>query len=297
MSIYLKLLFAMLVWGGTFTSARLLGAELEPTISAFLRFLLASFFMLLLLYFKKGHLPKITRGQWLPILGMGLTGIAFYNLLFFYGLVHTEAGRGSLITATNPLLTALGAAFIFKEKFTLIRIVGFLLCIGGAILIITKGELSTLLSDGIGKGELAFIGCAFSWAAYTLIGRFMSGESNNRLSSLAVIAYASCIGTVILFFAALNADIVGSIHSLTINASLNLLYLSLLATVIGFVWFQDGVKELGAAKAAVFIYFMPVSAVFWAWLILDEKFTLILAIGAALVISGIYLVNKKEALE
>jgi len=55
------------------------------------------------------------------------------------------------------------------------------------------------------------------------------------------------------------------------------------------------VKILGAAKAAVFIYFMPVSAVFWAWLILDEKFTLVLALGAVLVISGIYLVNKKES--
>ena len=291
MTIYLKLLFAMLVWGGTFTSARLLGNELDPAISAFLRFFLASSFMLVLLYIKEGRLPAITRRQFLPLLGMGLTGIALYNLLFFYGLVYTEAGRGSLITATNPLLTALGAAFIFKEKFTLIRLFGFLLCVAGAILIITKGDLSALVQDGIGKGELAFIGCAFSWAAYTLIGRFMS----DKLSSLAVIAYASCIGTVVLFLTALNADLFAAISTLTMNAGLNLLYLSLLATVIGFVWFQDGVKVLGAAKAAVFIYFMPVSAVFWAWLILDEKFTLVLAVGAVLVISGIFLVNKKDA--
>ena len=281
----------MLVWGGTFTSARLLGSELDPAISAFLRFLLASTFLLALLYFKEGHFPRVNKKQFLFLLGMGLTGIAMYNLLFFYGLVHAEAGRGSLITATNPLLTALGAAFIFKERFTLIRIVGFLLCISGAILIITKGDISSLTKEGIGTGELAFIGCAISWAAYTLIGRFMS----DKLSSLAVITYASCIGTVILFVATLNTDLVTALKSLSMNAGLNLLYLSLLATVIGFVWFQEGIKILGAAKAAVFIYFMPVSAVFWAWLILGEKFTLLLAIGAALVISGIYLVNKKEA--
>ena len=284
----------MLVWGGTFTSARLLGNELDPTISAFFRFLLATFFLLIFLYLKEGRLPSITKKQFLPLLGMGLTGIAMYNLFFFYGLVNTEAGRGSLITSTNPLLIALGAAFIFKERFTLIRIFGFLLCIIGAILIITKGDLSSLLKDGIGTGELAFIGSAFSWAAYTLIGRFMSDE----LSSLAIIAYASSIGTVILFFAAAGAEnpnLVEAARTLSMNAGLHLLYLSLLATVICFVWFQDGVKALGAAKASVFIYFMPVSAVFWAWLILDEKFTLILAVGAVLVISGIYLVNKKEA--
>ena len=280
----------MLVWGGTFTSARLLGNELEPAVSAFLRFLLASSFLLALLYFKEGRFPQVNKKQFLYLLGMGLTGIAMYNLLFFYGLVHAEAGRGSLITATNPLLTALGAAFIFKERFTLLRIFGFLLCIGGAVLIITKGDIAGLLTDGVGTGELAFIGCALSWAVYTLIGRFMS----DKLSSLAVITYASCMGTVVLFFPALNSDLFAAMKGLSLYSGLNLLFLSLLATVIGFVWFQEGVKILGAAKAAVFIYFMPVSAVFWAWLILDERFTLVLAIGAVLVISGIYLVNKKE---
>jgi len=220
---------------------------------------------------------------------MGLTGVVLYNLLFFYGLIHAEASRGSMITATNPLLTALGAALIFKERFTLIRIIGFVLCIIGAILIISRGDFASLLTDGIGLGELAFIGCAFSWAAYTLIGRLMSSQ----LSSLAIIAYSSTVGTFILFFIALNADLFEAVKTLTMSASLNLLYLSLLATVVGFVWFQDGVKALGAAKAAVFIYFMPVSAVFWAYLILDEKVTLILVIGASLVISGIYLVNRK----
>jgi len=289
MKIYFKLLFAMLVWGGTFTSARLLGSEVEPSISAFLRFLIASATMLAMLYYKEGSFPRVHKKQLIPLIGMGLTGIAMYNLLFFYGLVHAEASRGSMITATNPLLTALGAAFIFKERFTLVRATGFVLCVIGVVLIISRGDFSSLLNDGIGLGELAFIGCAFSWAAYTLIGRLMS----TQLSSLAVIAYASSIGTVILFFVALNENLFDAITTLTLNASLNLLYLAILATVIGFVWFQEGVKTLGAAKAAVFIYFMPVSAVFWAYLILDEKLTLVLIIGAILVISGIYLVNKK----
>lgn len=284
----------MLVWGGTFTSARMLGNELEPAISALIRFFLASTVLLFLLYLKEGGFPRVSKKQFLGLLGMGISGIAMYNLLFFYGLVHAEAGRGSLITATNPLLTALGAAFLFKERFTPVRIIGFILCVMGAILIITRGDINQLVSDGIGIGELAFIGCAFSWATYTLIGRFVS----NGLSSLLVITYASCIGTIILFIFALltkGTELFNIISHLSVNAGLHLLYLAILATVIGFVWFQEGVKILGAAKAAVFIYFMPVSALFWAYLILDEKLTLMLAIGAALVISGIYLVNKKEA--
>ena len=187
-------------------------------------------------------------------------------------------------------MIAIGAAILFKEKFKLINILGFILCIVGVSLIISRGDYATLLKEGVGLGELAFIGSAFSWAAYTLIGRFIS----QQLSSLAIITYASIIGTIILFCVALlQGNLIKTVGSLSINASLNLLYLSLIATVIGFVWFQDGVKILGAAKAGVFIYLMPVSAVFWAYLILDEKLTMVLFIGASLVITGIYLVNRK----
>ncbi|MGB5463644.1 MAG: DMT family transporter, partial [Aureibaculum sp.] len=165
-------------------------------------------------------------------------------------------------------------------------------CIFGAILIISRGDLSLLLSEGIGLGEMSFIGCSFSWAAYTLIGRFVSKD----LSSLVVIAYASVFGTVILFFVAIltkGSGLFDAIAGLSMSAVSHLIYLAVFATVFGFVWFQEGIKVLGAAKAAVFIYFMPVSAVFLAYLILHEKLTIVLILGATLVISGIYLVNKK----
>ena len=283
----------MLVWGGTFTSAKMLGDQLDPVISAFLRFLLASIVLLGFLYFQEKRLPKVTLKQLIGLIGMGLTGIALYNLFFFYGLQEAEASRGSLITATNPLLTALGAAFIFKERFTWIRVLGFILCVFGAVLIISRGDFALMFQQGIGLGDMVFLACALSWAAYTLVGRLVSGN----LSSLLVITYASCIGTIILFFVALmlrEKELFSIASDLTLSASLHLSFLAILATVIGFVWFQDGVKVLGAGKAAVFIYFMPVSAVFWAYLILDEKLTLVLLLGAVLVISGIYLVNKKK---
>jgi drug/metabolite transporter (DMT)-like permease len=286
---YLKLLFAMLVWGGTFTSARLLGSELDPVNAAFLRFLLASTMLLALLFYKEGRFPAISLKQFFYVLGMGLTGIALYNLFFFYGLSRTEASRGSLITSINPLLTAVGAAIIFKERFTFIRIIGFILCVAGAVLIISKGDISSLLTTGVDRGDLAFLGCATSWAAYTLLGRFVGSE----LPSLTTITYASTLGMLVLFIATFNHGLLNAISTLNLNSGVNLLFLSLLATVVGFVWFQDGVKHLGAAKAAVFIYFMPVSAVFWAWLILDETITAILVLGAIMVISGVYLVNRK----
>ena len=292
--IYLKLLLAMLIWGGTFTSAKMLGTEMDPIIAALFRFVLASSALLIMVLFKEGKLPGISKKQFFALLGMGATGIAMYNLLFFYGLLHAEASRGSLITATNPVLIAVAAIFLFKEKLTLIRLIGLVLCVFGAFLIISRGDFGVLFDKGIGLGEMAFIGCAISWATYTLIGRFIS----NELSSLVVIAYASSMGAILLLIVALIFKpllIVSALTHLNLTVSLHLLYLAILATVIGFVWFQEGVKVLGAAKAAVFIYLMPVSAVFIAFVVLDEKLSLVLLIGAALIISGIYLVNRKPA--
>ena len=245
--------------------------------------------LLALLYFKESRFPRISLKQFFYVLGMGLTGIALYNLFFFYGLARTEASRGSLITSINPLLTAVGAAIIFKERFTFMRIIGFILCVSGAILIISKGDISSVLNKGVDRGDLAFLGCAASWAVYTLLGRFVGSE----LSSLTTITYASTLGMLVLFITTFDHGLLNAISTLNLKTGLNLLFLSFLATVVGFVWFQDGVKHLGAAKAAVFIYFMPVSAVFWAWLILDETLTLILVMGAVMVISGVYLVNRK----
>lgn len=239
--IYLKLLLAMVIWGGTFTSAKMLGTEMDPVISALLRFILASTALLLIVLFKHGKLPRISRKQFLALLGMGATGIAMYNLFFFYGLLHAEASRGSLITASNPVLTAVASIVLFKEKLTPIRLIGLVLCVFGAFLIISRGDFSVLFAKGIGLGEMAFIGCAISWATYTLIGRFIS----NELSSLVVISYASCFGAVLLLIVALifkPLSIVSAFTHLNLTVSFHLLYLSLLATVVGFVWFQEGSK-------------------------------------------------------
>jgi len=65
-------------------------------------------------------------------------------------------------------------------------------------------------------------------------------------------------------------------------------------TVIGFVWFYEGVKLIGPTRAGLFINIVPISAVVLAFLILQEPITWSLAAGAILVLSGVYLTNKKS---
>ena len=59
--------------------------------------------------------------------------------------------------------------------------------------------------------------------------------------------------------------------------------------MLGFVWYYEGIKRIGAVRAGLFINFVPISAVLLAFLILDEPLTVSLLIGAVLVSSGVYL--------
>jgi len=75
------------------------------------------------------------------------------------------------------------------------------------------------------------------------------------------------------------------------TAWLSLFYLGFFGTVIGFVWYYEGIKALGPTKASLFINFVPISAVLLAFLILDEPITPSLLVGTILVSSGVYLTN------
>ena len=148
--VYLKLLAVMFFWGGTFVAGRVIGDNLAPTHTSFLRFLLSSVLLLGLVWYHEKHFPIPKLREWLFLALMGVTGIALYNIFFFYGLTLIEANRGSLITAINPLYTAVIAAFLFGEKLTPVRIAGLLLCLAGVSLIITKGDYQATFNQGVG---------------------------------------------------------------------------------------------------------------------------------------------------
>jgi hypothetical protein len=74
-----------------------------------------------------------------------------------------------------------------------------------------------------------------------------------------------------------------------------LFYLGVFGTVVGFVWYYEGIKSIGPSRASQFINLVPVSAIVLAFFLLDEPITASLAIGAALVVVGVYITNSLRA--
>ncbi len=274
-------------WGGTFIAGKLLAQSVDPSSAAFLRFSIASFFLIYMTIKIEGRLPKVSLKKLPIILALGFTGIFSYNLFFFSGLNYIQANQASLIIACNPIFISIFAILIFKEEFNLLKITGLILSVSGALIVISKGNLFDIFRLGIGKGEMLIFGCVLSWVAYSILGK----KAMDDFSPIASVAYSSIAGTIMLLFPALFNGMINQIRSYSLVDWSSLFYLGFFGTALGFLWYYEGIKKIGPLKAGMFINFVPISAIILAYFLLKEPLTASLSIGALCVILGVYLTN------
>jgi len=286
--IYLKLIVMGVFWGGTFIAGRAIAGSVPPYSAAFLRFATAAIALIFVVYYKHGKLPRLNRSQLLQASLLGLTGVFLYNIFFFKGLELINAGRASLIIANNPVFIALAAALIFREPLGSTRLTGIAMSVVGALVVITGGELSQLWQGGIGLGELFIFGCVATWVSASLIGKSMVGS----LSPLLAVTYSSIIGAVALLPLALSEDLATIYKGFSIVDWGSVLFLGLFGTVLGLLWYYQGIEQIGAVRAGQFINLVPISAVTMGWLLLGETITASLLIGTVLVVTGVYITNS-----
>ncbi len=290
--IYLKLLLTAVFWGGTFIAGRLLASGADPQAAAFIRFGIASLFLLAFAIRMEGRLPLLRKKQVIPVVLLGLTGVFVYNILFFTGLKYIQAGRAALIIATNPVLISLLSAIFFKESLNWIKGTGICISVIGAMVVISRGNLTDVAEYHFGSGELMIIGCVLSWVAYSLIGKIVM----RGISPLVSVTYSALVGTILLAIPALNSGLVDDIWTYGAIEWISLFYLGFFGTVLGFLWYYQGIERIGPMRASVFINFVPISAILLSIAILDETITLSLLIGAALVIFGVYCTNASSSI-
>lgn len=286
--IYIKLMLMALCWGGTFIAVRMLVPVVDPVTGSFLRFLVASAILATVVYWQEKHFPKVQLKHLPRIILLGSLGVFGYNLLFFGGLALVEAGRGSIIIALNPVVTFLLASLVVRRLPHRLAVVGVLTSMSGAITVITEGQWGALFAGAVGRGELMLVGCVLCWASYAVLGKAIM----KFYSPLVLTAYAVFAGTLLLFVAVLFQGTL--IQGLTIPLIYwaPTFYLAFFGTVLGFIWFYQGVNQLGPAKASAFVNFVPMWAVVLGTLLLDEPVTSALLIGGPLVILGVILTNR-----
>ena len=285
-AVYAKLVGVAAIWGGTFIAGRIAAPEMGTAPAALWRYIVASAALVVAAFVLEGGVPRLSARQWIGVALLGATGVAAYNLFFMAGLQQVPAGRASLITALNPAATLAGAALFFRERLAPHKLAGIAVAIVGAAIVIGRGNPLGLLSGGMGLGEAYIFGAVMAWAAFTLIAkRLMTG-----LSPLAVTTCASLLGTMMLA-AAVLVDGAPFVPAASMRAWLAIAFLGVLGTAVAFVWYNDGVRRLGPARASIFINLVPVAALLLAWLLLGERVDASTIAGGALVLTGVYVLN------
>ena len=292
--LYARLTLMAVFWGGTFIAGRWLALHMPHFVAATGRYVVATVALFAFLLMREGGLPKPCGREWAGLIVLGATGIFAYNAFFFGALAELPAARTALIIATNPAVTTIAAWLLLRLRMTWWQWLGVATAFAGVAIVISHGELAALISTAIGKGELLMFCGVLSWVVYTLVGRSLMNRSH-ALSPLAMTTYASAFG--LLMLAAVAAFELPAVpwNRLGLTEVLAIGYLGLFATAIGFVWFYEGVKALGAARAAVFTNLVPVFGVVLAVLLLGEPLLPSMIVGGLVTLIGVSLTNVRRA--
>jgi len=290
--VYARLVMVALFWGGTFIAGKALAQAMPPAVAAVLRFGVAVLLLLPLAWRSAGGLARLSWRQALATAGLGLTGIFLYNLCFFSALSRMPAGRTALFVALNPVVTAIAASLVFRERLRPLQWWGIALALTGAVVVITRGSPLAALHDigqSIGAGELLMFGAVLSWAAYTVIGRIAFAG----LSPLVATTWAALWGLSFLLLGSAGDLAELAWRQLPWPVWAAVVYLGAFGTVLGFVWYGDGVKAIGPSRTVVFNNLVPVFGVTLAALLLGEGITASMGMGGALSVLGVMLTNRK----
>ncbi len=281
-----------LLWGASWPAGRTLALAMPPLSGAAWRFTLAAVLLALWAVWRQREWPQLTRKQWLGLALAGAIGVAGYAVFFMAALQRVEASRAAVVVTTNPVLTTLLAAWLFKEKFNTRIALGMVCALLGAATVLTHGAPWMVFSGGIGIGEWLLIGCIATWVGYTLIARALLGG----IDSLAATAISSVFGTVLLWTVALTMDgaavVTNSITSLSAAGWWSMVFLAVGSTVLAYAWYFSGVAELGAGTASSYISLVPVFGVASSVLVLGESLDASLLVGGALAVAGVVLTNR-----
>ncbi|WP_340013426.1 DMT family transporter [Paenibacillus sp. FSL K6-1318] len=282
---HLLALFTILIWGTTFVSTKVLLIDFTPVEILFFRFLIG-YLVLLLIYPRSLRIASF-REEWLFI-GAGLCGVTLYFLIENVALVYTTASNVGVIVSIAPFFTAVLAHFFLDgEKLTRRFIIGFGIALSGILLIALNGSFVLQLNP---VGDLlAFIAPAV-WAIYSVLMRKIGELPYHTIGATRkVFFYGLVLILPALFLSDFHLDL-GRFKNMT-NLS-NFLYLGLGASALCFVTWNRTVSLLGAIKASVYIYLVPVITVVSSAIILREQITWVILLGAFLTLFGSYISER-----
>jgi len=287
---HFSLLAVVVVWAGSFSVIKkLLDDCVAAGDIAILRYVIAAPGFAYILWRARG-LPGLTRGDAARVAAAGLLVVVGYHMFLNLGERHTTSGIAALVVALAPGMTMLLAFVVGIDGISARRIAGLAVAFAGVAIVVAFGSGNDLTLENA-KGPLVVLGAPLAFALYNVILKPLLA----RHDLLALTAATSLVGMAGLV-PFVRGSTVDAVTDATATDAGLLLYLGVLATLVGYILWNVGLRGIGPTRAVSYTYAISPLAVAIGAVVLDEPLTAWLALGAILVVGGIALAERAPAL-
>jgi drug/metabolite transporter (DMT)-like permease len=281
------LLVTVLAYGGAFVAAKPLVALLNPVLVSGVRYVgvaLVLFAMMAL----RGERVGVPRAELGRLAAVGVLGFGLFQGLWGIALAFSSAANAAILMATAPMFGALFAT-LRGERVPRLAWLGLVVAFAGILLLINRGVTTLTIDLSHALGDLLWLGCAAIWALFTTVSRPLVA----RHGALKATAWAALFGSAFLMLAALPWALADDWSALRPAHLVNAIYLIAIAGALAQFAYYRGIGGLGVARAIAFMYLVPVFGVLAAVLVLGESFNAWQTAGAAAVIAGVALTQRR----
>lgn len=283
----LQLCLVVFLWSGAFVGIKVLLEHASIWTIAFLRFALTTVCLFAALGVSgKGRRP-IARGHLRWFLLMGLTGVAAYHLSLNLGERYISSNVASLIVASMPVMTAVLAILFLGEEVSATKWAGIALAIAGVVVLVLWGTPDAELTVRNAAGATVTALAPLSWAVYTIVSKRLV----RTYGPLTLATYALGIGTLMLAPFAIGPTL-HDLPDLTATDWAWIAFLGIGCSALAYVLWFRALEVLDASSVAAWVYLVPLLGQVWAAVVLGEHVTAFLAVGGAMVLAGVIVIER-----
>jgi len=279
-------IIAAFLWGtiGIYSKhLGLLGFSAFQLVSV--RALFSSLFIFFFLLVRDRHLLKIEVRDFPYFIGTGIISFVFFNWCYFIAIDKTSLSTAAVLLYTAPSFVMFFSAFLFKEKITPRKIIALLVTFSGC-------AMATMSFEGTGGssavGIVAGLGSGLGYALYSIFGRY----ALRKYESYTVTLYTFVFASVFLLF---TGNIISTLSLLgRVGGWGYSILLSLLATVLPFIFYTKGLMQLETGQASVIATLEPVVATTVGILLFQESVSIVKIVGILLVVAAVAALGEKS---
>lgn len=232
---------------------------------------------------------KFSLKEWLLIALCGLSGVTVNQYLFFVGLNLSTPVETSLLHTISPIVVVLFAAWLIREKTSLIQIAGIAVGFSGAVLLTLTGKEISWSSSHL-SGNLFILANISAYSVYLVLAKPLMKNHD----PMKVTAYVFFFGW--LFFLPVGVTTIGEISVLSLPPAVwaSLAYVVIGTTFLTYLLTMLALKKLKAGTVGYYIYLQPIISGGIGIATGKEKIDLIKIISAILIFAGVFLVNWRS---